>query len=148
LQVRWRIPDLVVHCLLSAQEHDSVLSLTRGSDIASPFQFHDFFPNLSKSFPIDSIHDERQLIVIEPTVNPEISCSRLFPHSCHFSDTLDSNFIGRMIRCRDQNFNSNIRSDWGALAAANQGTVQCNVACEAALCAFHAVIPMEYYWQP
>jgi hypothetical protein len=85
----------------------------------------------------------RKLVVIEHAVNPEICCSGLFPYARHFSNALDSNFLGRMIRHRNQNLNPNIRSDWRAPAAENQRSVQCNVAGEAALCVFSPVIPME-----
>jgi hypothetical protein len=90
----------------------------------------------------------RKLVVIEHAVNPKICCSGLFPHARHFSDALDSNFLGRMVRHWNQNLNPNIDSDWRASAAENEGAVQRNVACETALRVFSTVIPMENDRQP
>jgi hypothetical protein len=118
-----------------------VLGLDLG--IASPSQSQTALRTQSKTSLSSNHCVTGQVFVIEHPVNSEIGCSQLLPYSRHFSDTLDSNFLGRIIRHRNQNLNSDIGPDWRAPAAENQRAVQRNVAGEAALRLFSTVIPME-----
>jgi hypothetical protein len=93
--------------------------------------------------PVDSNHDVTRKVVVEHPVDSKISQSRLFPNARHLPQTLNSDFLGRMIRRRDQYLNSNVRSNWRTLAAENQRAIYCNVAGESALCVIRPVIPME-----
>lgn len=62
-------------------------------------------------------------------------------------DTLDPQFFVRMVRRRDQYFDSHFRSDCWTRAAEDQGSIQCNITRETSRGALYSVIPVENHWK-
>jgi hypothetical protein len=89
----------------------------------------------------------RQVVVIEHSADPKESGAQVVSHPRHLSHTLNPNFVDSLIWRRDQNFNSNIRSNRWASAGQNQCTIQRNIGGKAALSVVRPVIPVEDDWQ-
>jgi hypothetical protein len=87
------------------------------------------------------------MVVVECSLNPKCAASRLVHHTSDSSQALDPNFLTTLVWRWNQKLNANLRSDWRAFAAENQGAVESNIAGEAALRVLCAVIPMEDYRQ-
>jgi hypothetical protein len=90
----------------------------------------------------------RQVVVVEHAANPKKDGTQVVSYSGHFPHTLDSDFLGSLVRRRDQNLNSNIYANRGAPAAQNQRAVQGNIGGEAPFGVLHPVVPMEDNGQP
>jgi len=90
----------------------------------------------------------RQVVVVEHAANPEKDGARVISYPRHLTHTLDSNFLGGLVRRRDQDLNSDVCSDRRTPAAQNQRAVQRDVRGEAAFGVLHPVVPMEDNGQP
>jgi hypothetical protein len=83
------------------------------------------------------------MFVVESSFNSEAGRALLDPNACHFPNATDSNFLVIPIWRGQKNFNSNIRSNRWAPCAANERSIERNIACKTAFRLFATVHPVE-----
>jgi hypothetical protein len=86
-------------------------------------------------------HLTGKMIVIEHSANSKKTS--FLNNACHLSDALNAQFRAAFIRRRNQDLDSNIRSDWRASSAEDQRSVESDVAGEPPLHLFSPIIPVE-----
>jgi hypothetical protein len=86
-------------------------------------------------------HLARKMIVVEHSLHSKTT--GILNNARHFPDALNAQLRTTSIGRRNQNLNSNVRSDWRASAAEDQRSVECDVAGEPSLHLLSSVIPVE-----
>jgi hypothetical protein len=86
------------------------------------------------------------MIVIEHSLHSKTSS--LLNNARDFPDALNAQLRAASVGRRNENVDSDIRTDWRASAAEDQRSVESDVACEPPFHLFSSVVPMEDDGEP
>lgn len=89
----------------------------------------------------------RKIIVVEVTHNSEAGKATLIHNARHLPDAMNPHFIANLIGRRDKNLNPDLAPSWRKSLAADERSIERNIASEAALRLLATVVPVEDDWK-